>query len=35
MIRKDEAMAADWSPEKVSRLLPVQEALLEKGYSAP
>jgi 16S rRNA C967 or C1407 C5-methylase (RsmB/RsmF family) len=33
MIRKDEAMAADWSPEKVSRLLPVQEALLEKGYS--
>ncbi len=32
MIRKEEKMREDWSFEKVDRLLPIQESLLEKGY---
>lgn len=32
MIRKEEKMKEDWSFEKVERLLPIQENLLEKGY---
>ncbi len=32
MIRKEEKMKEDWSIEKVQRLLPIQENLLEKGY---
>jgi 16S rRNA C967 or C1407 C5-methylase (RsmB/RsmF family) len=31
MIRKDPKMAEDWSEEKVQRLLPIQERLLEKA----
>lgn len=33
MIRKNPAMLDDWSEEKVNRLLPLQEALLEKASS--
>ncbi len=32
MIRKEEKMREDWSIDKVNRLLPIQESLLEKGY---
>lgn len=32
MIRKDPKMGKDWSSDKVSRLLPIQKDLLEKGY---
>lgn len=33
MVRKDCKMKDDWSIEKVNRLLPIQEGLLEKAYS--
>lgn len=33
MIRKEEKMKEDWSLDKVERLLPIQEGLLEKAYS--
>ncbi len=32
MIRKEPKMASDWSMDKVTRLLPIQENLLEKAY---
>lgn len=32
MIRKDEKMLNDWSMDKVNRLLPIQQSLLNKAY---